>query len=428
MKLIVDKEKQLNYNPLVVYFILNISDRIRYSDTIEAMNEYNGFTRDLFQFHIIEGDKYYSGLSENIAESLSDSNVIVRLVDDNEGNYNYCVERIDFYQSSLRFEADVKDFMLSVIEQNIKNLSSQIRVDAGDAEDEDENDLLSGSIKRLNIASSLNNNKSWKEFRNPPIGRIDSYGNCRSMEGTYMNWMPMDIQTCKDKVSDKLQSDPEIKELFEKMVAYFEENMGVPSIEESDSIALGTVDDLKSQHLILDQKSREKSDITPDIRIAITKVKGKKFEYGFEIKINDADPILLYLGSKEASFNYLLTLLKQKRGERMYKNLFKHKLSDMPGAKKNAELIWMEKVYNKMFANDGVKFAGWYKYAGEKSCHAINQGKGYANRMIKELLYNYPDAIWYCSINNIKSPSLYYYIDIPADHIFVNPKELALLI
>lgn len=430
MKLLVDANKQLNYNPLIVYFILTRKEYSLYSDRIKKVNQYYGFTRGIFTFKtIFRGEEYCNDLTEDIRDSLNQSNMIMRLVDDVDGNYIYALGKIPLGQDMQIIEMMLEEFLDTACQQNINNLRCQKETCRPEIDDECL-EMIDNSISGFKYAiNAAFNVVGWSRFINQhtkSYGRRDDYSHMLTFGTKGLT------EAEKNDVSDSISTlskeanSPAAKAALEKIKKFMDVFMQSPDFEESDENAQGTVDINCSEPLIADHKSRIKPSSTPDIKISIVRVKGKKFEYGFEITIDD-DSILLYLGSKEALANYMLTLLKQKMGGRMYKDMFKHKLPNLSAYKRDPDVIWLEEVYKKVFANEEESFEKWYPKVREDSCRLISQGKGYVNRAIKEYLIKYPDAIWYCILHDETDPSLYYYIDIPKDHIIL-PNELECLI
>ena len=95
MDIIVDKQKQLNYHPLAVYFMLQPSDFKQNESKIKCLNNNARFTRGVFMLRAFErGKNFYSALTEQLAETLNKHNVILRLVDDIDGNFIYAFDNI----------------------------------------------------------------------------------------------------------------------------------------------------------------------------------------------------------------------------------------------------------------------------------------------------------------------------------------------
>ena len=89
MKIIKDSERQMNIHPLMVYFYLSMSLTRQFSHAISKLNKYTSFTRGLFKFQVVTSINRYAKriLSNDLEEAMSQSNVMVRLMDDIEGNY-----------------------------------------------------------------------------------------------------------------------------------------------------------------------------------------------------------------------------------------------------------------------------------------------------------------------------------------------------
>ena len=438
MKIIVDKYRQLNYHPLVVYFMLQPKDYAKYAKEIERLNRYNGFTRGIFKFKAIaRGNEYSYDLRNELRSIIRNFNVIVRLVDDNEGNYNYALGKMIFSKDPLLFEQSMQRFIIDVCNQNIRNLKSRSLYYSGHSDESIENTKMHSEMalmfkKAINIKGFKRG--VWGDDMNLPTitackSAPSSFG--RSLPDCSLgHQLPPEIAGIKRSIYNSL-TDEKAKSDFKRMMEFFEASMDVPDIKESDSYVQGTIDNSRSKKLSIDYKSRVKQGERPDITIAIDKiaVENNKRVWGVEIRIDDM-PIPIYIGSTAAKMVYICTLLRQKMGTYLFREAFKRPLPDKCSAiKRHPDVLWLEKVYKTLIPGAITDFDIWYPNMKNDSCRFINQGKSETARVIKTYLEDFNDAVYYCCIqkgvNDLKQT--YYYIDIPTECIHI-PEELEFLI
>ena len=438
MKIIADSHKQLNYHPLMIYFMLQPKDHELYAKALNGLNKYNGFTRGIFKFRAVErGTKYCEDLTNDLKATLKKFNVIVRLVDDEEGNYNYALGKMNFSQEPDRFELSMQKFIIDVCEQNIKNLDKQLKQYTGDSEESKEYaDMIDEMTKIFRNAIMLKGFRHgvWEKllFPKPMEFRFESCFSRLPSDISFGRQLPPEMQQIRENVYNDL-TNQNTKDEFKKLIAFFQGDMNTPSFEESDRYVQGTVDHSRSEDFSLDYKSRNKPSIRPNITITITKVVSRelknrtKMAWGMEIDI-DGNVVPVYIGSIAAAMVYICTLLKQKMGTHLYRSAFKRSMVEKNSlVKRHKDIIWLEQVYKTLFPGTQEDFKTWYKNMQENSCHYINQGKAEACRKIKKYLVKHQNATPFCIIETCKDKETYYNIDVPAENIIV-PAELEDLI
>ena len=434
MKIIADSQRQLNYHPLMIYFMLTPKIYGIYEKHIDSLNKYNGFTRGLFKFRAIaRGSKYCEDLSDDLKATLKNYNVIVRLTDDLEGNYNYALGKMNFSLSPDKFETSLQSFIIDICEQNIKNLNSHLEAYNGDSDESKENTTMVSEMVQI-----FRNAIMLKGFRRGVWGKQTSPEcyNMRTLSNNIMSHslghgLPPEMMDIKNSIYNSLADTK--KEDFNKLMAYFEAKMDVPNLDESDNYAQGTIDNKQSEDFSLDKKSRNKPSESPHIKISIAKVTSRilkreiKKAWGMEISIDGTD-IPVYIGSTPAAMVYICTLLKQKMGTHLYRSAFKRPLPDKNSPiKRHHDVIWLKRVYEKLYPGASADFDNWYSDKQKNSCQFINQGKSEAIRQIKASLYGFENALPFCIVETCKDEPSHFFIDIPADCIII-PKEMEELI
>ncbi len=426
MMIIVDRQKQLNYHPLIVYFMLQPEDYAKYANHLRQLNRYLNYTHGIFKFRAVQrGEEYSQYLTDNLAETIKQYNVIVRLVDDYEGNFNYALFTMDFSQDPALFEKSLQNFIIEVCEQNVKNLNEQLQHFQETNENEESQtttfkmiDIFRYAIKRKGTRDGI-----WRMLTNPDSREL-------KLPSFIPERLPSNIDEVKKSIYKALPNN-EAKENFKFLIDYFESRMNAPDTKDSDRIVQGTVDKTCSEKLIADHITRLVPETRPDITIAIKIVTTKVLKdrtskaWGVEININ-GETIPVYMGSVAAYMVYVCTLLKQKMGTHLFRTAFKRSL---PGKNsyvgRHADVKWLEQVYRLLYPLPTIPFDTWYIKMQKNSCHEINQGKSNSIRIIKEKLKKFPYAIEYCSILTAvdENQNTYYHLDIPAERIII-PEEL----
>lgn len=429
MRIIVDKRRQLNYHPLVVYVILMSPQYQKLATSIESLNNRTILTRGLFKFRAIKrGNEYSSDLSSELTATISRFNVILRLVDDSEGNYNYALGKLNLNQSPALLESELEGFVINSCKQNIKILKGQLEKWTESAKDratisaliQGFNDAVSGQIMKARVPLSVklaNVDSLLESDLDMLMSSVDS--NACSL--------PPDIVMKRESLYGVLPNR-QAKNLFNDIMKFFESRMDVVDIEESDKYAQGTVDESKSEDLKIDLYSRHKYGDRPDITIKVTRIlpnlqKRVRRVWGVEITVGDVTTPI-YLGGAEPSMVYICTLLKQKMGTRLSREVFKRMhLDQRLRSYRHSDIFWVERVYSKLYPHPRKKFDDWYKSLRNNSWHAISQGKGAANRAIKSGLKHILGALYYCKLHDDQGPNeTCYYVDVPSENIQLPPE------
>lgn len=440
---IKDARQQLNYHPQVIYFLLDTVDFEKYQSAIKELNNHRIFTRGIFQFEAIErGTEPSHLLSDELVSSLSRHNIIVRLLDDAEGNFNYVMVHISLTKEADVFEADLQCFITDVCNRNIKFIDELRALISQDSETDPDyliqlNNLRLGFQDAAEVKLQLMQ-RTWYRILHPSNRRRPprSYQSARPLRSEESHFtfgmitnMPREVQMARQFVDEALQT-PEAKAHFKTIMAYLESCMNVPTVDESTLYAQGTIDDEKSGALALDHSARTSSASRPHITIVVSKVPSKQLKnstkkvWGVEITV-DGTTIPVYMGSTSATMVYISTLLKKKMNTHLMRDSFKKNVSNSPITKRHADVLWLAGVYEQLFPGISEGFDTWYNKSKQNSCHAISQGKGHANRSIMTYVgSDFPEAVRYCQLQtkDEKNKNCYFDIDVPAKDIIL-PEE-----
>lgn len=420
MKIFVDSKQHLNYHPLVVYFMLQPKDFEAHKERIEKLNDYKGFTRGIFKFRAIErGDQYCNELDEQLVKEISKYNVILRLIDDNEGNFNYALGKMNFNQDPSLFEASLQKFIVEACKHNVKALNSQLK-NIGDSEETAEHKrVLTTLTLQFQKAISLKGFKRdvLRKLLDPTIDvQVPSFDRSVVFDESDLCDIPDDIRV-KSKAFRELLSDHQSKE-FDKIMALVEQQLNSPSAEESDKYASETAGSSKTNEMTLDYKSRVKPDIGPDsITITIAKVttgsRGAK-AWGIEITI-DGETIPVHITNTKSRVLYFATLFKHIAGKKLNRSLFTRELDD-------PEVKWLRNIAETADPNYLV-FHEWFETLRNVQNNSLNTAKTQADGAIKKTLQQkqYADALYYCTLQ-LDTATSSYYINLPAKNIII-PKD-----
>ena len=430
MKVLTDKQRQLNYHPLVVYFMLQPSEFKKYGKHIKNLNNYKGFTRGIFSFRaVVRGDKYSQGLTNELTATISKFNVILRLLDDEQGYFRYALDNITFNQNPDLFETNLQKFVIDACKNNINSLKIQSQYYVDQDEESVENaSIISDIAKGFKDAIELKGFKRgiWRKLISPETKTVSSLELSNALpsflpSSNFNEQLPDDIYSIEKRI--KSLSDSHQRLLIKRLMAYWD----IPDTEESDNYAAGTVDDLRSKALRADCSSRNKPNTKPkELTIAITRVVESRTKRGWGVEITvDGKKIPIYFSSTPATLIYISTLLKCKTGESLYRSIFKKPLPHNE-ADRAPEVNWLKRVYKTILSGAPTDFDTWYNklrdIKSKEPQHIINQGKSVANRKIRGALENYPNAIYYCNIENggEQGKNVHYYVNIPAEDIIVH--------
>lgn len=124
MKIFKDNKKQLNINPLVVYFIMTPEEKEHHARDIERLNRSKTMNHNLFEFNTVVRARYNNNvLTKGLIKDMEENNVIVKLFGNDDERFSYAFETVEFKEGY--FESQVESFLYDVCTLNVKNLKSE---------------------------------------------------------------------------------------------------------------------------------------------------------------------------------------------------------------------------------------------------------------------------------------------------------------
>ena len=421
MKIISDKERLINVNPLVIYFVLDESQCEEYKDNIRLLNNYVGFTRGIFKFEVVaKDDGEHSLLPRDISSEFASSNVFVRLVDSVDGAFRYLFTHIDLSADPDGVEESIIGFVLRACEENVSTLKSLCeRLDGNSATCAQVDKAI--HIFNKAIAKNRFRRGVWRspfdEYRdNCVFGFTSSLGfNCDS-SGPLEQAMPGFIQsgrmsTKAQRAYDLIKSEfdeDDMQDILTELLGAFGQ---APDVETSNHIAKGAVNDRYADNLKQDHYSRFEPHQRPRLKINIKRVSTRSLttraygrvdkKYGVEIEVNDRSASI-YFKSRDQTMLYITSLLRHKIGRPLY--LYELYNNSFSGAKQTREKLkpWLMSVYNTIYPHANKSFDVWISGVDKNRGRPMHQGKSQLNTTIQSALSEMCEGMYYCVLNTQK--------------------------
>ena len=436
IKIINDKEKLININPLVIYFVLNAKEYEEYKNDILNLNNYIGFTRGIFKFEVLtKGNVDHSILPQNITAELVKSNVFLRLIDSYDGAFNYLFSHIDLVADSNIVEDCIINLTIRVCNENIAVLKSlNEHIDNGNMTHLQIDKAI--SIFNKAIAKSRFRREVWRPLLTVH-GSIRLYNLdteidfCDDLPGSSLQELPGFITDYKissktkraiDLIKSEFDEDDMQDIIMEILGAYGQ----VPDVENSRNIVEGVVNDEYSDNIRQDHYKRFEPKKRPNIKIHIKRVttttRSKASDkYGVEIEVDDK-AVSIYFKSKDQTMLYIASLLCRKTGRPLYLNELYDKSLIGPKQKRERLKPWLKDLYNTIYLYPSKTFEQWFDGINEQRGRPIHQGKSQVNTKIESSLKDMSDAIYYCIINTHKDSrgKSYYSLNCSANEINLN--------
>lgn len=459
MKVIKDEQKLINIHPLGVYFMLPEDKFVKYDDKIEKLNSYKGFTRGIFKFQAVKKAKIFGkALPEALTDSLKDYNMMVRIVDDAEGNFYYALHNVYLdvvvgeYDEERKYvvESAIYAFLTEVCTQNIEHINQLLTALS---------DTTAPDSPRIdNLKQLLTTFQSALLQRKPDLGTWESLNGLRGRDyslsaPTILYGMlferedvlydaPFGYESIFDRTRQRLrekgltQLSDETKLAMKMMWDIIQMEYHTPARAESDRIAQGTIDDKYSGRLRQDQAARFEPKTVPQMSAEIKQIlQGQlrdgteRWSWGVEFRVNDK-PFPVYFGSKPSTMIYVCTLLRAKVGEKMYLHEFYNNGNGRNCKfQRNRSKEWLERVFHILFPTMNEDYSIWVAKIDKGRGHPLSQGISRARAMVQSRLGSRPDGIYYSMIDTLadENGDSYYGILLEPDSIIV-PKEMQPLV
>lgn len=428
MKIVSDPNLQINIHPFIAYIFLTEEQNEKYAEAINKLNNYKGFTRGIFKFHVVSNNPNEDFYVDDIEDKKNGFNMIVRILDNSSDVISYVTHFLDFDRSVDLVEIDFKKVIDKVCKENAKRLALQLE----NISEEGDSKLIKGMIqtmlKRFKKSALLKelDQGVWNYLLGGSNNAISSKLFFTSSNKDD-NATQEAIDFLKGQIPDK--SDYELGLIADKL-SELNAIPTLPTTEESDHHVY-----FVKQIKLYDYPEPERK---PNIKVEIKQLKylyhKKEIDkIGIEINVNgesfpiiikDSDPLVLLLS----------TLLRNRLGTKFYEweltgNKNGKKL-DFPQewlekeankTPKPKTLEWIKCIYNE---THGRKFfEDWLsKYREEKpndkkdedkdkstnpktkydAMHYLNQAISAANKaIVSKLKKNTAGCLHYCLIQHI---------------------------
>lgn len=430
MKIIKDELRLLNIHPLVIYFVVSPEVYNVYGNYLRMLNTRKDFTRNLYKFQVIcNMREYYKNVPLELQESLKVDSLLVRLLDDTDGNFYYALQNVDFCCSYDEIERSVQSYISDICVQNIIYLT--VRMSSNPRTKD----------KKLYVQTSL-------ETILDAFKKANSIENCSEevfsqsiddADNVFLKSVPppLTLQSGLKNIINNhvIKTKDNGKELLEEILEFLQD-YNITDKETSDLIASGLCNRKDSLSIFSDQKSRIKPENEPHIEAEIRLVQKRmhngriKQNVRVILKIND-DEVPISFNTKAETMIYVCTLLRKVKNEKLYRHEF---LNNSKGYnskfQRKTSRSWFNDVFNTLFPSMDKDFSEWFLNIQSNGGHALSQGKSQINSLIqKALAVNNADGIYYCIINisNDENNDTYYDIFIKPEHITI-PENMHFLV
>ncbi|MBR5716680.1 MAG: hypothetical protein IKX59_08840 [Bacteroidales bacterium] len=439
MKIFKDNKKQLNINPLVVYFIMTPEEKEQHARDIERLNRSKTMNHNLFEFNTVVRARYNNNvLTKGLIKDMEENNVIVKLFGNDDERFFYAFETVEFMEGI--FENQIESFLYDVCKLNVKNLKSE-KKRLGCYPSKERKEAVEILLKSF---TEVVNDFGFDKVH--AIASRWSSVSCSPVSNCNASKIPPGI---KDDIRYAMGSEEGRKkeDAKKRLIAMIEGWFDAPSSGYSKKVLTGAVDNTKSETLEEDNYTRHPSSQVPTISVEIKKITvlnrkdgSRRENYGFVYNI-DGEIVEMYIGGTEPAMIYACTLLKQYTGARFYLDdlrIRKGELSrfnpNTPERKYlNATLEWIRQIYKVFVPSAAKDFPEWYaslfNFLDKSPGHPIYQGKSACNSKISKTLKEYRKAIYFCTLQvREDSKGKFYEVDLPSSESIKLSDELLKLV
>lgn len=460
MKIFKDNKKQLNINPLVVYFIMTPEEKERHARDIERLNKSKTMNHNLFEFNTVVRARYNNNvLTKGLIKDMEENNVIVKLFGNDDERFSYAFETIEFKEGY--FESQVESFLYDVCTLNVKNLKAEKKRLSNYPSKERKGavEILLKSFTEVvddfgfkKVHAIASKRSSYEPSTSNDIDFVSDFDypykpvSCSPVSNGNASKIPRgiedDIRYAMGSKEGRKKEDAK-KRLISMIEGWFD----APSSGYSKKVLTGAVDNTKSETLEEDTYTRHPSSQVPTISVEIKKITvlnrkdgSRKESYGFVYNI-DGENVEMYIGGTEPAMIYACTLLKQYTGARFYLDDLKIPKGELsrfnpntPEKKyQNATLEWIKQIYKVFVPSAEKDFPEWYaslfNFQDKSPGHPIYQGKSACNSKISKTLKEYRKAIYFCTLQAREdSKGKFYEVDLPSSESIKISGELLKLV
>ena len=406
MEIIKDTKNLLRLRPLDIYFMLPAEGSSDVAEHLKQLNRYKTMTRGSFRFHVVtHSDTFNNDLPPEIINALSNHNMMMRLLNDTQGNSYYALHLVDFHQAPDSVDDSIKSFITKVCQENIKHLKDSKDPISTKLEDKF-NSLIIDDIKRRRL-----NRPVWDRIVNP------TFRNNLTSETTLDNnaidiFRPDDLKEIL--MRRYLKSGVSSREANETIEDILKEYQDYPNRKESDETVEAMIspeDDTFLREKCERENYDKPSNITAIIKLVETgrnrKNKPKK-GFGVEITLNDKS-VQVYFATTDQLVVYAATLMSVKEGHYFGSKSFIEEIEA-----KSDNVVWLGKIYKMIYnylykyieTNSNLQnrqmdtFNIWFNKKRNKK-NAIFTAKSGANRTLWDALKNESKAAYhYCYIKS----------------------------
>lgn len=377
MKITKDPQRQLNLHPLTVYFMLTPEENEEYGEMLLAFNDKKELTFGLFEFQTLvwANNEDDPDLSDDINALQKKNNIMVRLFNDEDGNYQYATQKLKLNEGYADIAYSVNTFMTKVYKKDYALLKGQ-----GDATAA----VFDTLYKQNNGTSGL---------KSMPLS--DGLG-------SNLNEAPQWL--VNQAAADKGISEEMARKLLDQLWDSFED-----AIEN---------DGESCQH-----------EITATIKPVLN---GKKKVLGVEFTV-DSEVIPLYVSNTESKMILFGTLLRKMMNKPLYLHEFRNN-NKGKGSEYLTQNQWIHHLYgiitdgkNKVKETDVNRdFDIWSKR--QQDPHPLVQGKSVLNTAIRDkfMAHKKNGAKCFILTKHDAEKRTFYDINLKSESIKIaNPKQFA---
>ena len=341
MIIIEDDKRILNLNYMAIYIMLTAEEMQEYKDKLKTLNSFRKLTRGIFRFEIVEkGDTPYEKLPKEMTRTVTNCNVLMRLINSIHGIYCYGLDTIDLTLEEQELRAELSSVVDDVCKKNIKQMEVLSERCTGT------------SIQAMREYRANNIVKDTFECalygivpKEGTIEQVEAYGKTTDRKES----LELVRSMTSDKAKDKIERERAGRE--------------VPGTHPSISI---TVSDISYK----DKKGHKK--------------KGK----GFVFKIND-DVMCVPFNRIDQTMLYSSVLMASVCSVK----LKRYDFTEFSSAEKKA---WLKKIFSALCFDE--RFEDWFEKINRNGRAArINDAKSKVNKALWDILSKeHKDAYYYC--------------------------------